>query len=67
MLPVAAVRESVIETVLPGLAFVRLPSIRAIPEQRLFFSVLQLLQHLAVMTLGEHDTFLTICLMQVSL
>ncbi len=32
MLPVAAVRESVIETVLPGLAFVRLPSIRAIPE-----------------------------------
>lgn len=55
MLAIAAVRQSIIETVCSGLAFVRLLGTGAVAEQCLFVSVLQRLQQLPVMHLRHGE------------
>ena len=49
MVAVPAVRNPILEAVLPGLAFARLCRIRAVAEQCLFVAVLQRVQQLAVL------------------
>ncbi len=49
MLALAEVREPIIEAVRSNLALIRLLGMRSVTKQRLFFPVLQNLQHLSVM------------------